>query len=94
MNFDSAVALIIAVQNLGAWLEIPMRIFSFLGTEIFYLLILPVLYWCIDANLGLRVGVILLFSGAVNEIFKLAFGTEWFIKHGESGPPQDRWLFE
>jgi hypothetical protein len=49
-----------------------MRFFTFLGTENFYLLILPVLYWCVDANLGLRVGVILLFSGSVNEIFKLA----------------------
>lgn len=72
MNFDSAVALILAVQNLGTWLEIPMRVFSFLGTENFYLLLLPILYWCVDANLGLRVGVILLFSGAVNGIFKLA----------------------
>ncbi len=72
MNFDSGIALILAVQNLGAWLEVPMRFFTFLGTENFYLLILPVLYWCVDANLGLRVGVILLFSGSVNEIFKLA----------------------
>jgi len=72
MNFDSGIALILAIQNLGAWLEAPMRFFSFLGTENFYLLILPILYWCVDANLGLRVGVILLFSGASNEIFKLA----------------------
>jgi membrane-associated phospholipid phosphatase len=72
MNFDAGIALILAVQNLGAWLEAPMRFFTFLGTENFYLIILPVLYWCVDANLGLRVGVILLFSGSVNEIFKLA----------------------
>jgi membrane-associated phospholipid phosphatase len=72
MNFDSGIALIVAIQNLGAWLEAPLRFFTFLGTENFYLLILPVLYWCVDANLGLRVGVVLLFSGAVNETFKLA----------------------
>lgn len=28
------------------------------------------------------------------EIFRLAFGTEWFIKAGESGPARERWLFE
>ncbi len=28
------------------------------------------------------------------EIFALAFGTEWFIKVGESGPPREGWLFE
>jgi LmbE family N-acetylglucosaminyl deacetylase len=26
-------------------------------------------------------------------IFDMAFGTEWFIKVGESGPPRDAWLF-
>jgi membrane-associated phospholipid phosphatase len=67
------IALILAIQNLGAWLEIPMHFFSFLGTENIYLLILPVLYWCVDANFGLRIGVILFFSGAVNETLKLAF---------------------
>ncbi len=72
MNFDSGVAFILAVQNLGAWLEIPMRFFTFLGTQNFYLLILPILYWCLDAGLGFRVGVILLFSGVVNETLKLA----------------------
>jgi LmbE family N-acetylglucosaminyl deacetylase len=29
-----------------------------------------------------------------DEIFELAFGTEWFIKHGETGPARERWLFE
>ena len=29
-----------------------------------------------------------------DEIFKLAFGTEYFIKSGETGPARDRWLFE
>jgi membrane-associated phospholipid phosphatase len=72
MNFDSSIAFILAVQNLGAWLEAPMRFFTFLGTENFYLLILPVLYWCVDAGLGLRVGVVLLLGNGVNEIFKLA----------------------
>lgn len=64
---------IIAIQALGAWLEVPMKFFSFLGTENFFLLILPLIYWCIDANLGIRVGFILLTSNFVNEIFKLMF---------------------
>ena len=29
-----------------------------------------------------------------DELFANAFGTEWFIRRGESGPPQDRWLFD
>ena len=70
---QNGINLIIAIQGLGAWLNAPMQFFSSLGYENFYLLILPLLYWCVDASLGLRVGVILLFSTGVNELFKLAF---------------------
>jgi len=64
---------IAAIQSQGAWLEAPMKFFSFLGTENFFLLVLPLVYWCIDAGLGIRVGFILLTSAYVNSIFKLLF---------------------
>lgn len=70
---DNGVAFIITVQNLGIWLETPMRFFTFLGTQNFFILILPILYWCVDSSLGLRIGLILLLSGGSNEILKLAF---------------------
>jgi len=50
-----------------------MKFFSFLGSEEFFLILLPVVYWCVDTNIGLRVGAIVLFSGSVNEILKLSF---------------------
>ena len=34
------------------------------------------------------------FLNMTDDIFRLAFGTEWFIKQGETGPPSDRWIFE
>ena len=58
-------------QNLGGCLKTPMEVFSFFGTEIFFLLLLPALYWCIDAGIGLRVGIILLLSSSVNNAFKI-----------------------
>jgi membrane-associated phospholipid phosphatase len=60
-------------QNLGTWLKTPMEIFSFFGTEYFFLLLLPALYWCLDAGMGIRVGVILLLSTSLNDALKLAF---------------------
>ena len=60
-------------QNMGSWLKTPMEVFSFFGTENFFLLLLPALYWCVEASIGLRVGVILLLSTSVNEALKLAF---------------------
>jgi membrane-associated phospholipid phosphatase len=79
--WESGIAFVLAMQSLGAWLEAPMEFFSFLGSEEFFLLVLPVLYWSVDARLGLRVGVILLLTGAVNDAFKLTLHSPrpyWF----------------
>ncbi|MBI1794768.1 MAG: phosphatase PAP2 family protein [Chloroflexi bacterium] len=69
--FDSGIRLILLVQNFS-WLEAPMRFFTFLGSEYFFLFALPVIYWCIDSALGLRIGVSLLFTGGLNDIVKMA----------------------
>jgi membrane-associated phospholipid phosphatase len=63
----------IFLQNLGSWLKTPMELFSFLGNEYFFLLLLPTLYWCIEANTGLKVAIILLLSNSVNESLKMIF---------------------
>jgi membrane-associated phospholipid phosphatase len=70
---DFGVRLIVALQGLGDWLSLPMKFFSFLGTEDFFLLVLPLLYWCVDSMLGIRVTVILMLSTSLNCFFKLAF---------------------
>jgi len=70
---SNGVNWIVAIQALGAWLEVPMRFFTLLGTENFFLLILPLLYWCIDFGLGVRVALILLTSNYFNSLFKVLF---------------------
>ena len=64
---------IIAIQSLGNWLQLPMKFFTFLGYENFFFLALPLIYWSIDAGLGLRVALILATSDYLNCIVKLAF---------------------
>jgi len=64
---------IIAIQSLGGWLEAPMKFFSFFGSQDFFFLVLPLIYWCIDASLGLRVAFILITSASLNGIVKLMF---------------------
>jgi len=66
------IAFITAFQSLGNWLVGPMEFFSFLGSEDFFLLILPLVYWCVDAALGLRIGIILLVGNGLNNLFKMA----------------------
>lgn len=64
---------IIAIQSLGGWLEAPMKLFSFLGSQDFFFLVLPLIYWSVDAALGVRVAFILLASVTMNFYVKLWF---------------------
>lgn len=70
---QTGVNLVIAIQSLGSWLEVPMRFFSFLGLEDFFFLILPMVYWSVNARAGLQIALILTLSNNLQEIFKLLF---------------------
>ncbi len=73
IDLFGGINLIFAFQSPGEWLLPIMEFFSFLGTEDFYILALPVIYWSLDSALGLRVGVMMLLSSGINTIFKFAF---------------------
>jgi len=50
-----------------------MKGLSLAGTEFCYLAILPLIYWCVDKRRGLRIGVLIFLSTAINLRLKLAF---------------------
>jgi len=60
-------------QQFPTWLNPIMKGITFLGNVEFYLLIMPLLYWCIDLSLGIRMGILLLVSGVINALLKLGF---------------------
>lgn len=66
------LAWMIILQAMTAWLVLPMRLFSAFGQEEFYMLVMPAIYWSLDAGLGIRVGMLMLFGNQVNTIAKLA----------------------
>jgi len=65
------LALVQWVQGWGAWLEPLMQGFSATGRSTFYLLIMPMLYWCVDSALGLQIAVMLLVSSSLNDTCKM-----------------------
>ena len=71
MQFEIQITLFL--QNLGSWLAVPFKAITFLGNEEFYLLIMPILYWCIDATLGFRMGVMLVITNSLNGYLKTLF---------------------
>lgn len=60
-------------QQLGTWLLLPMKAISFLGQEEFFLLVMPAIYWCVNARNGLRLGLMLMATTCVSGWLKLAF---------------------
>lgn len=64
---------IVAIQSLGGWLKPLMEFFSFLGLQDFFFLVLPLIYWSVDAVLGVRVAMILIASATINSYVKLWF---------------------
>lgn len=70
---DWGIQLILSLQSLGNWLVGPMNSLTFLGNEDFYLLIFPFLYWCVEAQLGIRIGMYLIISLGVNLLIKVGF---------------------
>lgn len=73
--YELGVSFVLFWQSLGGWLLEPMKFFSSLGTLEFFLLIMPILYWCFDSHLGLRVLLILIISGGIFWNLKLVFHT-------------------
>lgn len=64
---------ILAVQSLGSWLEYPMKFLTSLGGENFFFLVLPLIYWSLDARLGLRVAFILVTGTSLSCTVKFLF---------------------
>ena len=50
-----------------------MKLFSSLGSELFFLLLLPLVYWNIDRRIGARLGILLICSVITNDLLKVAF---------------------
>ncbi len=61
------------LQSIGDWIIPPMHWVTFLGDEEFYLLVMPMVYWCIDSRLGIRMGMILMLSNSLGTSLKFLF---------------------
>ena len=76
------IDVIAALQVVGV-LEWPMKAFTFLGSEEFFLLLLPLAYWCVDMGFGARLAVLLIGANGLSGLCKLAL-------HG----PRPYWISE
>ncbi|HIE39110.1 MAG TPA: phosphatase PAP2 family protein, partial [Anaerolineae bacterium] len=71
---DWGVEVILWCQRFSPALDLPFRLFTFMGEETFFLLLLPILYWCLDRRTGARLTVLFLFSAYINAVAKVVAG--------------------
>jgi membrane-associated phospholipid phosphatase len=69
--WEWGITVVLALQSVG--LAPLWRGLSLLGDEIFFLILIPLLFWCVSPRLSVRVGLTLLIGTALNAFFKLAF---------------------
>jgi len=74
MDIFTGTSLILWLQQSSPYLDWPFRIITALGNESFFLLFLPLIYWCLDRRMGAELAVLFLISASLNAVAKAAFG--------------------
>jgi membrane-associated phospholipid phosphatase len=65
------IEVVLWFQQFSPALDLPFKVLTFLGDKEFYLLLMPLVYWCINRRAGARLFMLLLFSACLNEGAKL-----------------------
>jgi len=73
MSTDWGIRFILWLQQFSPALDTPFHLITALGDETFFLVFLPLLYWCVDRRIGLRLIILLMFSIYLNGLLKLLF---------------------
>jgi len=68
---DWGIPVVLWFQQFSPALDMPFKALTYLGDETFYLIFMPLLYWCIDRRTGSRLFFLLLFSAYLNAIAKV-----------------------
>lgn len=72
--WEWGLGVIAAIQQFhGPLLDELFRAITFLGEEEFFLLLLPLVFWCVGFRLGAHLGMLLLFSSGLNAGLKELF---------------------
>ncbi|PCI73092.1 MAG: hypothetical protein COB38_01505 [Gammaproteobacteria bacterium] len=65
------IEVVLWFQRFSPTLDIPFEIFSHSGNELFYLLFMPAIIWCISPRIGIRLLILTMASTYLNALAKL-----------------------
>ncbi len=68
---EGSIPIILWLQQFSPALDAPFKAITFLGEMDFFLLFLPLLYWCLDRRLGARMSILIPLSGYFGAMAKV-----------------------
>ena len=68
---DWGIEVVLWFQQFSPALDLPFKSLTFLGNLEFFLILLPVIYWCLDRRLGVRLLILFLISAYINSAAKV-----------------------
>jgi membrane-associated phospholipid phosphatase len=71
---DWGIAAVLWLQQFSPGLDFPFTLFSFLGSQTWFMLLLPVFYWCGDRPTGRDLLLLFLLSALINSAAKDLLG--------------------
>ena len=71
---DWGITTILWVQQFSPTLDLPFKVFTLMGEEVFFTLLVFSVYWCIDKRTGVRLAILFLLSGYINTVAKVLAG--------------------
>ena len=69
---EGSIPIILWLQQFSPALDLPFKAFTFLGEVDFFLLFLPLFYWCLNRRLGARMSILIPLSGYIGAVVKVA----------------------
>lgn len=67
---DAGIEAILWLQQFSPALDLPFKALTLIGEEFFFLLLIPLLYWCVDKRVGTRLAILFLLSTYANVTVK------------------------
>lgn len=71
---DWGVEGVIWFQQLSPTLDLPFKALTFMGDQVFFMLLLLLVYWCLDRRTGARLAILFLLCAYVNTVAKAPAG--------------------
>lgn len=71
---DWGIDVVLWFQQFSPALDLPFKGLTFLGNVEFFLIFMPLIYWCLDRCLGARLLILFLLSAYINSVAKVIAG--------------------